>query len=180
MHWETPYLGHDIDRPFDTKAALRALLDGEVIGIANGRAEFGPRALGNRSLVADPRSRAMKDRVNQIKKRQQFRPFAPVILSALAPRYFNMPVPSSPYMQYTAPCREPLRFPAICHIDGSSRVQTLTQRDNPTFHDLLLRFYEATGCPILLNTSLNVRGEPLVNTWEDALHFSNIYGVKVF
>lgn len=182
LNWKTPYLGHDIARPhgFDIEGAVSALMMGEPIGVAIGRAEFGPRALGNRSLIADPRGPYAKDRVNRIKKRELFRPFAPIIMEEFAHEYFDMPVSSSPYMQFVAPVRDPEAFPAISHVDGTARVQTLSREQNPTFYRLLERFYGATGCPMLLNTSLNIKGQPLVNTWEDALEFQERYGVKMF
>lgn len=180
LNWRHAYLGHDIRRPFDIDGALASLLRGEVIGVANGRAEFGPRALGNRSLICDPRGPEVKDRVNAIKQRELFRPFAPTIMEEHAPSYFNMPVPISPYMQFVAPVLRPDLFPAIAHVDDTARVQTLRHDQNPTFYTLLERFYQQTGCPMLLNTSLNIKGEPLVNTWEDAQRFSALHGVKVF
>jgi carbamoyltransferase len=180
LAWHSPYLGTNIDREFDYDGALQALLQGEVIGIANGRAEFGPRALGNRSLIADPRGPEVKDRVNAIKKREMFRPFAPIVMEHLAHDYFDLPVKTAPYMQFTAECKFPDQFPAICHFDNTSRVQTLNEHQNPVFYELLKRFHSATGCPMLLNTSLNIKGQPLVNTWQDALDFSSKYGVRVF
>jgi carbamoyltransferase len=180
LQWNSPYLGYDIKRELDYDAALALLLKGEPIGIANGRAEFGPRALGNRSLICDPRGPHVKDLINKIKKREPFRPFAPIILEHLAHQYFDMPVATSPYMQFTAKCKFPEQFPAICHFDGSSRVQTLNQTQNPVFYGLLDRFYQVTGCPMLLNTSLNIKGQPLVNTWLDAVGFRTMYGVQVF
>lgn len=178
--WEHPYLGTNISKPFDLNGALCALVAGEIIGVATGRAEFGPRALGNRSLLADPRGIEIKDRVNDIKKRQRFRPFAPIILEHKAHEYFDLPVSTSPYMQFTAPCLRPAEFPAICHVDGSSRVQTLNEKQNPVIFELLSKFYERTGCPMLLNTSLNIKGMPLVDTWEDAIQFQEKYNVKIF
>jgi len=150
------------------------------VGVASGRAEFGPRALGNRSLLADPRGPDIKDRVNEIKRRQQFRPFAPVILEELADQYFDMPrgFASNRYMQSIARCRRPDLFPAIVHIDGTSRVQTVP-RDGSGIRELLERWFVLTGCPMLLNTSLNIRGEPMVNDRADADRFEVLYGVKV-
>ena len=107
LRWRGPYLGHKIDRVLDVEGAARALARGQIVGLANGRAEFGPRALGNRSLLADPRLRAMKERVNDIKMREPFRPFAPVVLAEAAADYFSMPTDSSPYMQFAVPCLVP-------------------------------------------------------------------------
>jgi carbamoyltransferase len=180
LDWVHPYLGHDIDRPFDVTGAVIALKRGEVIGVANGRAEFGPRALGNRSLIADPRGPFTKDRVNRIKKREPFRPFAPMIMAEYTHEYFDLPVRTSPYMQFVGKVRQPGLFPAICHCDATARVQTLTRDQNPTIYGLLEAFCAETGCPMLLNTSLNVKGEPLVNTWADAQRFVTHSGVRVF
>jgi carbamoyltransferase len=156
------------------------LLGGKIVGVANGRAEFGPRALGNRSLLADPRGAEIKDKVNDIKRRQKFRPFAPIILEQFAHKIFELPVSTSPYMQFTAKCKFPELYPAICHADGSSRVQTVNEEQNPGIHKLLKHWYVKTGCPMLLNTSLNIRGKPLVNTWQDAEKFGEAYGIKIF
>lgn len=180
LKWLHPYLGYDIDRPLDVKGMVTALMDGEVIGLANGRAEFGPRALGNRSLLTDPRGHDTKDKVNRIKKRELFRPFAPVILGQHAHEYFDMPISSSPYMQFVAKVRHPAIYPAITHVDGTARVQTVAPWQNPNLYQLLFQFYAQTGCPMLLNTSLNIKGEPLVNTWDDALRFQATHGVKMF
>jgi carbamoyltransferase len=136
--------------------------------------------LGNRSLLADPRGLDIKDRVNEIKRRQKFRPFAPVILEEAASEYFLMPPcwQESRYMQTTAICLEPDKFPAICHVDGSSRVQTVPA-DGSGIRRLLEQWYLLTGCPMLLNTSLNIRGEPMVNDRADADRFQQQYGIKV-
>jgi len=178
--WETPYLGTRIPGKYPVDKSLESLLNGEIFGIANGKAEFGPRALGNRSLVADPRGSKIKDRMNAIKKRQKFRPFAPMILAENCLEYFDMPGNTmSPYMQYVAKCKYPGKFPAIVHADGTSRVQTVTRYQHPELHELLSRFYKATGCPMLLNTSLNIKGQPIVNDMLDAERFSKHYGVPV-
>ncbi|MEV6827079.1 carbamoyltransferase C-terminal domain-containing protein [Amycolatopsis sp. NPDC051102] len=180
IDWGGPYLGTAIDRPYRQRDIVGALEAGKVIGIANGRAEFGPRALGNRSLVCDPRGNDVKDKVNGIKGREPFRPFAPAVLEELAHEYFHLPVRRSPYMQFTAACRFPEAFPAITHHDGTSRVQTVSRSDNPHFYDMIKEFYRRTGCPMVLNTSLNVKGEPLVNTVDDANRFAALNGVDVF
>jgi carbamoyltransferase len=180
INWTTPYLGTNIDRPFNVDQVVSAIINEKIIGIASGKAEFGPRALGNRSLIADPRGVTIKDQVNRIKHRQQFRPFAPIVLAEHAATYFEMPVSASPYMQFTAKCKRPDLFPAICHIDGTSRVQTLSRDQNPQLHAVLSEFYKRTGCPILLNTSLNIKGQPLVDTWMDAQAFGKTYGISVF
>lgn len=164
VHWRGPYLGTNIDRQLDIGDAVSALEAGRAIGVANGKAEFGPRELGNRSVLADARVVTAKDVVNRLKRRQPFRPFAPVVLEQHAPQYFEMPRRSSPYMQYTVRCRRPEDVPAVVHVDGTSRVQTLASTDRTGLHALLTAFHARTGCPVLLNTSMNVRDEPLVNT----------------
>ena len=177
--WKDAFLGHKIDGDYPIKAALDLLSKNKIFGIANGKAEFGPRALGNRSLLADPRGPEIKDRVNEIKRRQKFRPFAPAIIEELAHEFFEMPVQRVPYMQFVAKCKHPELYPAICHVDNTSRVQTVSEKDNPGFYGLLKEFYKKTGCPMLLNTSLNIKGQPIVNTSEHAVEFSKHYGVEV-
>ena len=181
INWQTPYLGHNIEGKYPIKKALKSLKAGELFGIANGKAEFGPRALGNRSLCADPRGTEVKDKMNVIKNRQMFRPFAPMILEEHVHEYFEMPggISHAPYMQYVAKCKKPEEFPAIIHEDGTSRVQTVRKTEHPDLHNLLTKFYEETGCPMLLNTSLNIKGQPIVNDEEDAKAFAKHYGVKV-
>ena len=176
IEWPGAYLGHNIEGDYPVEEALQELLTTGIVGVANGRAEFGPRALGHRSLLADPRGTDIKDRVNNIKKRQLFRPFAPAVLEEHAKDYFDGP--TGPYMQYTATCTDP-GLPAIIHGDGTSRVQTVSADQSVGFRKLLERWYEETGCPILLNTSLNIKGKPIVNTVADALEFEKHYGVKV-
>jgi carbamoyltransferase len=180
INWTSAYLGHDIPGPYPVNGILDRLLTERIVGVASGRAEFGPRALGNRSLLADPRGSEIKEKVNEIKRRQQFRPFAPVILEELADTYFDMPrgFSNSRYMQTIARCRVPELFPAIVHHDGTSRVQTVP-KDGSGIRELLEKWYVMTGCPILLNTSLNIRGEPMVNDRADADRFEALYGVKV-
>lgn len=180
LNWKSPYLGTDIDRDLDIDSIVKDLLDGKVVAVANGRAEFGPRALGNRSLLCDPRGPDAKDRMNVLKRREAFRPFAPAILAECANAYFDMPVENSPYMQFVARCRHPDMLPGICHVDNTSRVQTVKKEDNPKFRALLEAWYLASGCPILMNTSLNIKGEPLVNSWEDAQRWEYLNGVKVY
>ena len=179
LEWNTAYLGTNIKKKYPVKKALDLLLKGEIIGIANGRAEFGPRALGNRSLLADPRGNEIKDKVNEIKRRQKFRPFAPVILEEFANDIFEMPVSKTPYMQYTAKCKYPNKYPAICHVDNTSRVQTVSKNDNKGLYELLTKWYKETGCPMLLNTSLNIKGQPIVNDIKDAKQFEKHYNIKV-
>tara|TARA_Y100000768_G_scaffold60506_1_gene40958 strand:- start:1968 stop:3377 length:1410 start_codon:yes stop_codon:yes gene_type:complete len=178
----TPYLGYRINGLYPGKQLLDELLETGIVGVANGKAEFGPRALGNRSLLADPRGNDIKERVNRIKKRQEFRPFAPVIIKEDAPKYFDMKWNNtdSPFMQYTVKCKRPDLFPAICHVDDTSRVQTVTRAQHPGLYQLLVAWRDKTGCPMLLNTSLNVKGMPIANTMGDAQIFAKTYNVKVF
>jgi carbamoyltransferase len=181
LNWQGPYLGTDIPGPYPVKDLISELLTNKIVGVASGRAEFGPRALGNRSLLADPRGPEIKDKVNKIKRRQEFRPFAPVILEELVDEYFDMPVgfKTSPYMQAVAYCRQPEKFPAIIHTDRTSRVQTVGKDCQSGIRQLLEAWFEWTGCPMLLNTSLNIRGEPMVNDRSDADRFEKLYGVRV-
>ena len=178
--WKGPYLGLDINRRLNISGIIKELLAGQVVAVANGRAEFGPRALGNRSLLCDPRGPHAKTRMNRLKKREEFRPFAPAILAEYADQYFDMPVAHSPYMQFVAKCKMQDMLPGICHVDGTSRVQTVTKEDNPVFRELLEAWFDATGCPVLMNTSLNIKGEPLVNSWYDALRWEKLNGIRVF
>ena len=180
LHWNNAYLGYNISGAYPVTDLVHSLLHDRIVGVASGRAEFGPRALGNRSLLADPRGTEIKGQVNAIKRRQQFRPFAPVILSEHADQHFNMPSSwhTHSYMQSVAHCREPDLYPAICHVDGTSRVQTVG-RDGSGIRQLLEYWNSITGCPMLLNTSLNIRGEPMVNDRADADRFEMLYGVTV-
>ncbi len=179
LNWHGPYLGKDMGMKYPTEQLIDTLQTEQIAGVAFGRAEFGPRALGHRSLLADPRGNDIKDKVNAIKKRQKFRPFAPAILAEHADEYFHMPTTESPYMQYTALCKRPVEFPAIIHADGTSRVQTVSKTDSPHFYEFLQEWYSETGCPMILNTSLNIKGKPMVNNRKDADDFQQTYGVKV-
>lgn len=176
LNFHSPYLGHEIKSSFNTDQIINTLLKDKITIISHGKAEFGPRALGNRSLIADPRGPKVKDRVNAIKKREPFRPFAPMILEEYVEDYFEVPPGfKSPYMQFAVKCKYPKKFPAIIHVDESSRVQTVSKKDNPKLYELMKVWYDKTGCPILLNTSLNIKGEPLVNTKEDTIRWINKY-----
>ena len=181
LNWVDAYLGFNIPGEYPVNALLDELIKGNIVGVASGRAEFGPRALGNRSLLADPRGSTIKDKVNEIKRRQQFRPFAPVIFEELASSYFSMSGGSSDnrYMQFIGTCRHPELFPAIVHADGTSRVQTVPN-DGSGIRQLLEKWYIMTECPMLLNTSLNIRGEPMVNDRADADRFATLYNVPVY
>ncbi len=151
--------------------AARRLALGEVIGWFQGATEFGPRALGNRSILADPRAPEMKDQVNRrIKEREGYRPFAPSVLEEAAEEYFPG-LGASPYMLFIVPASEKARaeIPAVVHIDGTARPQVVSAKINPLYHRLISCFAETTGVPAVLNTSFNVAGEPIVNTPADAI-----------
>jgi len=170
-----------------TAAALAA---GQAVGWHQGRMEFGPRALGNRSILGDPRSPTMQKALNlKVKYRESFRPFAPSVLREKVADWFELDA-DSPYMLLVAPVKEQRcrkmseaelalfgidklnvqrsDIPAVTHVDYSARVQTVHPETNPRYHALITRFEALTGCPVLINTSFNVRGEPIVNTPEDA------------
>jgi len=180
VNFDSAFLGYNIKGKYPVKQVLKELLKGNLVGVANGRAEYGPRALGNRSLLADPRGKDIKSKMNEIKNRQEFRPFAPSVLEEHAHEIFDMPTKKSQFMQYVAPCKYPDKYPAICHIDNTSRVQTVSKKDNPGYYKLIKEFYKETGCPMVLNTSLNIKGQPIVNDENDADEFTKKYGVKVY
>ncbi len=145
------------------------LIEGKVIGWSQGRMEFGPRALGARSILADPRRPEMRDRINAlVKMREAFRPFAPAVLAAEANKHFDLDH-ASPFMLETCQVISDIDLPSITHIDGSARIQTVNDQTNPRFAALLAEFFRRTGCPLILNTSFNLRGEPIVCTPKDAL-----------
>jgi carbamoyltransferase len=150
----------------------------KIAAVATGRAEYGPRALGNRSILADARDPDIKDKVNKIKKRELFRPFAPVIMAEHASEWFEMDY-ESPYMQYTPKCLKPELIPSVVHYDGTSRVQTVTRDQHPGLYAVLEKFYEATGVPVLLNTSLNIKGQPLLNDENDILEWEKTYKTRI-
>lgn len=150
-----------------------ALSRGLLLGWFTGGSEFGPRALGHRSILADPRQPDMKDVLNaKVKHREWFRPFAPAVLREYAAEYFDLSI-ESPYMLIVAPVRPEKRsvVPAIVHVDGSARVQTVTGEDNGRFYELIEHFHRLTGVPVVLNTSYNDNGEPIVETPAEALAF---------
>ena len=161
-----------VTRPVDVAAAIVDLLvAGKVVGLFQGRSEFGPRALGHRSILADPRSAAMRDFVNaKVKKREWFRPLAPIVLLEEASRYFDIRRPS-PFMQFAAPVRPEMAavIPAVTHVDCTARLQTVGPEDDPLLRAVLARFAAQTGVPVLLNTSYNGQDEPIVETPVEAL-----------
>ena len=173
LEYTHTFWGYNIDRELNANEVVAELLNSKVVGVANGRAEFGPRALGNRSLLADPRYN-IKDKVNKIKRRQKFRPFAPAILEEEYEKYFDGY--GNEFMQFVSDAKHD--YKSVIHADGTSRVQ-IVKDDGSNLRKILECWYEVTKCPMLLNTSLNIKGQPIVNTWEDALQFQSKYGVLV-
>jgi carbamoyltransferase len=182
------YIEHDDNELTTTVAAL--LAEDNVVGWFQGRMEFGPRALGNRSILGDPRNLTTQSKMNlKIKFRESFRPFAPVVMAEYSTEYFDLKQ-QSPYMLLVAPIVDQKRkilgekdinavglnklkvcrseIPAVTHVDYSARVQTMEKEINPLFYQLLSEFHKKTGCPVLVNTSFNIRGEPIVCTPQDA------------
>lgn len=168
LDWKGPYLGHNLGGEYPVDKIIDALIKDKIAPVASGRAEYGPRALGNRSILADPRDPDIKDKVNKIKKRELFRPFAPVVLEEYASEWFDMHY-ASPYMQYTPKCLKPELIPSVVHADGTSRVQTVNETDHPGLYAVLKRWHELTGVPVLLNTSLNIKGQPMLNDEVDVV-----------
>ena len=166
---QIPKLRHLPKTLAEETAAL--LAEGKLVGWVQGRAEFGPRALGNRSILADPRPPDMKEKINALVKfREEFRPFAPSILDEFGPEYFeNYQV--SPYMERTLAFRESARakVPAIVHVNATGRLQSVRREWNERYYDLIRAFYDRTGVPMLLNTSFNIMGKPIIHSVEDAL-----------
>jgi carbamoyltransferase len=183
-----PYEALD-DHQLRAKRVAQLIADENVVGLFIGRMEFGPRALGHRSIVGDARSASMQSTMNlKIKFRESFRPFAPAVLAERASEYFDLDV-ESPYMMIVAPIRDDRRespdrdepadlrdwvnrirsdIPAVTHVDYSARVQTVRKESSPEFHAIIAEFDALTGCPVVINTSFNVRGEPIVCTPEEA------------
>jgi len=153
--------------------AAETLKNGGIVGWFQGRSEVGPRALGNRSILADPRKAENKDIVNaRVKHRESFRPFAPAVLEEHAREYFDF-AGSSPYMLFVPQVASDKQssIPAVTHVDGSARLQTVSKEMNSKFYRLIETFYQLTGVPVVLNTSFNDKGEPIVESPEDALRF---------
>ena len=150
------------------KKTAQLIADGNIVGWYQGKMEWGPRALGNRSILADPRREDMKDILNRkIKHRESFRPFAPSIMEEFASEYFEIDVPS-PYMLMVSPVKKPKDIPAVTHVDGTGRLQTVSKESNKLYYNLINEFYKITKVPVIINTSMNVMGEPIVNTPEQA------------
>lgn len=178
INWDSPYLGYDLGGTYPINQIITSLIRDKVAAVATGKAEYGPRALGNRSIFADPRDPNIKDKVNLIKKRELFRPFAPIVLEEKASEWFDMKY-SSPYMQFTPKCLKPETIPSVVHKDGTSRVQTVSRTQHPGVYELLSNWYALTGVPVLLNTSLNIKGQPLLNDENDILEWEKTYNFTI-
>jgi carbamoyltransferase len=178
INWKTPYLGYDLRGEYPVQKIVDGILKDGIVAVASGRAEYGPRALGNRSILADPRDPDIKNKVNLIKQRELFRPFAPVVMEECASQWFEMDF-ASPYMQYTVKCLKPEIIPSVVHSDGTSRVQTVNRDQHRGLYRVLNKFYLETGVPILLNTSLNIKGQPLLNDEFDIIAWENEYNFKI-
>jgi carbamoyltransferase len=173
LNWVDPYLGYELPRS-NPKKIVKELLKSGVCGVASERAEFGPRALGNRSLLADCRL-DIKDKVNEIKRRQKYRPFAPAILEEYADEYFDGPMDE--YMQFVSYAKHD--YDSVTHVDGTSRVQLVKPNCKSVIREILEEWYNKTGVPMLLNTSLNIKGMPMVNDEMDVKNFMKRYEVNV-
>lgn len=175
-----PFMGYDIKKEIDVESVVNELLKGNIIGIANGKAEFGPRALGNRSILADPRINNIKDLVNSIKGRENFRPFAPSILEEDFQKIFSAKIDKSRYMNFIFKNKLSKIYNGITHIDGTSRVQTVDENSNTILRKILLEWKNKTGIGLLLNTSLNIKGMPMINDEKDVSFFKQNHLMKVF
>lgn len=178
INWQTPYLGHNLGGDYPVNKIITELIKNKVAAVATGRAEYGPRALGNRSILADPRDPNIKDKVNEIKQREKFRPFAPVVMEEHASKWFDMNY-TSPYMQYTPKCLQPDIIPSVVHKDGTSRVQTVNEKQHPGLYAVLSNWHALTGVPVLLNTSLNIKGQPILNDKKDIVDWQKYYNKDI-
>jgi carbamoyltransferase len=179
-HNYDPYIGYDIKKDIDVCGVVKELINGNVVGIANGKSEFGPRALGNRSLIADPRIKNIKNKMNFIKKREEFRPFAPSILEENFKEIFNTNTQQSRFMNFIFENKYKSKYEGITHVDGTSRVQTVNETPKTYLRKILSEWYNKTGVPLLINTSLNIKGQPLINDEHDVKLFSEKYDIKIF
>jgi carbamoyltransferase len=170
---ESSYLGRDYpqEETPDYEYIAKKISQGKIVAWFDGKSEIGPRALGHRSILADPRDGHNRDRLNfMLKNREWFRPYAPSVLKEHSNDWFDFDV-ESPFMLYTAQVKRPKDIPAVTHVDNSSRMQTVDAINNPNYYHLIKAFYEITGVPLLLNTSLNGKDEPIVESEQDAINF---------
>ena len=174
LKW-SPYLGHNIEKDINPKEVVDYLMKNKVCGVANGRAEYGQRALGNRSLLGDVRY-DIKDTVNKIKQRELYRPFAPAILEEYADEYFDGH--KNEYMQYQSIAKHD--YKSVIHVDGTSRCQIVKKDCQSVIRPILEEYFERTGIPMLLNTSLNIKGQPMLNDENDVKEWEKMHKVKVF
>jgi len=181
VHVPNVYAGKEYNYVGDEKVNItevaQAIADGKIVGWFQGKSESGNRALGNRSILADPRNTNIKDIINsRIKLREDFRPFAPSVLEEYYTDYFDTNQPS-PYMSRIMPVKSDA-IPGVTHVDGTARIQTVTREFNERYYDLINEFYKITGVPMLLNTSFNCQ-EPIVETPEDAIATFNKCGLDI-
>ena len=172
LKYDYELLKHETESNITVEEVAKLLTEGNIVAIAQGRSEIGPRALGNRSILFDPRVKNGKDIVNSVKNREWFRPFAGTVLLEHAKEWFDLDrLEESPYMMYavdTLPEKIDL-IPAIVHVDGTCRIQTVTLEQNKNYYNLISEFYKLTGVPILFNTSFNLAGDTMVEYMDDAL-----------
>tara|TARA_E500000331_G_scaffold326577_1_gene344809 strand:- start:26 stop:1804 length:1779 start_codon:yes stop_codon:yes gene_type:complete len=172
LKYDYQLLEHESESDITVEEVAKLLTEGNIVAIAQGRSEIGPRALGNRSILFDPRVKNGKDIVNSVKNREWFRPFAGTVLLEHAKEWFDLDrLEESPYMMYavdTLPEKIDL-IPAIVHVDGTCRIQTVTEKQNKNYYNLISEFYKLTGIPILFNTSFNLAGDTMVEYMDDAL-----------
>lgn len=165
----------NIHRELDTVLDL-LINEEQIVGIFQNESEWGPRALGNRSILFDPRNPKAKQIVNIVKKRESYRPFACTVMLEHAEEYFDMlQLPESPWMSFAIQCKpKALKdIPSLVHADNTCRIQTVTEEQNPNYYNLIKGFYERTGVPIIFNTSFNLGGEAIVETVYDAIDTCN-------
>ena len=166
VHIENMFLGTNLNREFNVEKIIKSLKNKGLAAVASGRAEFGPRALGNRSIFGDASLPDIQDIINRYKGREPYRPFGCVVLEEFAHEWFDIDYPS-PYMKETFTCLRPGKIPGVVHIDGSTRVQTVNRNQHKDLYELLTLWNKLTGIPLLLNTSLNIKGQPIINDLKD-------------
>lgn len=170
----TPYLGYEINGEYPVDDIISNLIKDSIVGVANGRSEFGPRALGNRSIFGDPREKNIKDKLNDLKGREFFRPFGIMILKEDVNDWYYDSGIRSPYMNcvFTARKNTIEKYPSVIHIDNTTRLQIIDEEKN--LRELLLKWKDKTNCPMIVNTSLNIKGKPMINDENDKRLFKNL------